>query len=116
VSQIRLLVDEDAQHRGLAPALRARGVEVATAYEAGLIGVDDDVFLARAANDRYTVYTFNAGDFCRLHSQYMRQGLEHAGIVVVPRQHYSVGEQLRRLFQLINTKTAEDMRNRLEFL
>jgi hypothetical protein len=84
VSQIRLLVDEDAQHRGRAPALRARGVEVATAHEAGLIGVDDDVLLARAANDRCTVYTFNADDFCRLHSQFVRQGLEHAGIVVVP--------------------------------
>jgi len=40
----------------------------------------------------------------------------HAGIVIVPRQRYSVGEQLRRLLQLINTKTADDMRNHLEFL
>jgi hypothetical protein len=62
------------------------------------------------------VYTFNAGDFSRLHSEYLRQGQDHSGIVIVPRQRYAVGEQLRRLFQLINTKTAEDMRNRLEFL
>jgi len=33
VSQIRLLIDEDAQHRGLAPALRARAVDVITARE-----------------------------------------------------------------------------------
>jgi hypothetical protein len=109
-------VDEDAQHRGLAPALRARGVEVVTAYEAGLIGADDDVLLAHAVREGRAVYTFNAGDFCRLHIQYLQQGLEHAGIVVVPRQRYSVGEQLRRLFRLINSRTTGEMRNHLEFL
>ena len=116
MSPICLLVDEDAQHRGLAPALRARGVDVVTAHEAGLTGADDDAILAAAARDGRAVYTFNTGDYCRLHGQYLRQGLNHAGIVIVPRQRYSVGEQLRRLLQLINTKTADDMRNHLEFL
>ena len=116
MSQIRLLVDEDAQHRGLAPALRARGVDVVTAHEAGLTGQDDDVVLAHAVNDGRTVYTFNAGDFSRLHGEYLRQGQDHFGILIVPRQRYAVGEQLRRLLQWINTKPAEEMRNRLEYL
>jgi hypothetical protein len=116
VSQITLLVDEDAQHRGLAPALRARGVDVITVNEAALTGVDDDQVLARATTDGRTVYTFNTGDLCRLHGEYMRQGWEHAGIIIVPRQRYSVGEPLRRLFQLMTTKTAEQMRNQMEFL
>ena len=113
---MRLLVDADAQHRGLAPALRARGVDVVTAREAGLTGAVDDAILAHAAQDGRAVYTFNAGDFCRLHNEYLQNGLDHAGIIVVPRQRYSVGEQLRRLFQLINAKSAEDMRDHLEFL
>jgi hypothetical protein len=116
VSQIRLLVDEDAQHRGLAPALRARGVEIVTAFEAGLTAAADDAILARAAQEDRAVYTFNASDYCRLHSKYMQQGLDHAGIIIVPGQRYSVGEQLRRLFHLINTKEAEGMKNSLEFL
>jgi hypothetical protein len=111
-----LFVDEDAQHHGLAPAMRARGVEVMTVYEAGLTGADDDVLLVHAAQEGRAVYTFNAGDFCRLHSQYMQLRIENAGIIVVPRQRYSVGEQLRRLFRLINTKTSEEMRNHLEFI
>jgi predicted nuclease of predicted toxin-antitoxin system len=57
LSQIRLLVDEDAQHRGLAPALRARGVEVITAREAGLVGADDAAVLAHAASGGRAVYT-----------------------------------------------------------
>jgi hypothetical protein len=31
-------------------------------------------------------------------------------------QRYSIGEQTHRLLRLINTLTAEDMENRLEFL
>jgi hypothetical protein len=31
-------------------------------------------------------------------------------------QRYSVGEQMRRLLRLIDTLTAEEMRNRIEFL
>ena len=87
-----------------------------TAHEAGLAGVADVVVLAWAARDGRALYTFNAGDYCHLHSEYMRQGLEHAGIVVVPRQRYAVGEQLRRLFRLMNARSAEEMRNQLEFL
>lgn len=116
MSQIRLLVDEDAQHRGLAPALRARGVDVLTAFEEGLTGVDDEAVLITAVQQNRAVYSLNAGDFCRLHAAYMQQGLEHAGIIVVPRQQFSVGEQLRRLFRLISSKSSEDMRNQLEFL
>jgi hypothetical protein len=116
VSQIRLLIDEDAQHRGLAPALRARGVDVITVHELGMLGADDNVILAQAAATGRTIYTFNASDFFRLHTQFMQQGRAHAGIIIVPRQRYSVGEQLRRLFALINGRSAESMINQVAFL
>lgn len=116
MSQIRLLVDEDAQHRGLAPVLRARGVDVVTAFEAGLTGADDDAVLAHAVQEGRAVDTFNAGDFCRLHSQSLHQGTDHAGIIVVPGQRDSLGEQLRRLLGLIASKSSEEIRNQLEFL
>jgi hypothetical protein len=62
------------------------------------------------------LYTFNVGHFCYLHAQYMAQGQDHTGIIVVFRQRYSVGEQIRRLLQLISMKSAEEMRNSLQFL
>jgi len=40
----------------------------------------------------------------------------HGGIIVIPRQRYSVGEKIRRLCALIDSVSAEEMRNRLEFL
>lgn len=116
MSQIRFLIDEDAQHRGLLAALRARGVDVVAAADVGLGGVDDDAVLTQAANSGRALYTFNVGDFCHLHAKFMSQHRSHAGIVIVPRQRYTVGQQVRSLFQLINMRTAEDMRDRLEFL
>lgn len=116
MSQLRLLIDEDAQHRGLAPALRARGVDVTTVRELGMFGADDDFILARAATESRAIYTMNAGDFHRLHTHWLQQGRDHAGIIIVPRQRYSVGEQLRRLFALINSRSAENMRNQIAFL
>ena len=80
------------------------------------MGAKDETVLEYAAREGRTVYTFNAGDFCRLHGHYVQQGIEHAGIIVVPRQRFSVGEQLRRLLRLIQANSAEAMRNQRMFL
>ena len=68
-----------------------------------------------AANGR-AIYTFNVSDFCKLHGEYVEQGTEHAGLIVVPRQRYTVKQQIRLLLNLLKTKSAEDMRNRVWFL
>lgn len=45
------------------------------------------------------------------------KALQRLGFVVIlSRQDLSVGEQMRRLLRLISTLTAEEMRNRIEFL
>jgi hypothetical protein len=46
----------------------------------------------------------------------MSLGRTHAGIIVVPQQQYSVGEELRRVMRLISRRPAEQMKDRLEFL
>jgi hypothetical protein len=63
-----------------------------------------------------TLFTYNTADYCALHQRWI--GLErcHAGIIVAPQQHYSVGEELRRIMRLISRRTAEQMQNRLEFV
>jgi Domain of unknown function (DUF5615) len=113
---IRLYVDEDAMARALVRGLRARGVDVITVLDAGMSEQDDLAQLEHATRHVRVLYTFNVGHFCHLHAQYMAQGKPHAGIIVVFRQRYSVGEQIRRLLQLINMKSAEEMRNSLQFL
>lgn len=62
------------------------------------------------------LYTFNVGDFYRLHTALLKQGKSHAGIILARQQRYPVGEQMRRLLKLIAAKSAEEMKNRVEFL
>lgn len=114
--QIRLYIDEDAMAHALVQGLRARGVDVTTVIDEGMNKRDDSGQLERATQERRVIYTFNVGDFCKLHRDYLAAGKSHAGIIVVYRQRYSVGEQIRRLIELIATKSPEEMRDRLNFL
>lgn len=114
--RIRLYIDEDAMARALVNGLRARGFEVLTVQEAGMKGRDDSAQLEYATQQGRAIYTFNVGHFCQLHTEYLRQGKTHAGMIVVPRQKYSIGEQLKKLASFISSVTAEEMENKLHFL
>jgi hypothetical protein len=114
--KIRLYIDEDAMDADLVAALRARGVDIETAYEADMIKREDHEQLSYATGRGRVIYTFNVGHFCQLHSALLTHAENHAGIVVCQQQSYSIGEQMRRLLSLIARTTAEQMQNRLEFL
>ncbi|MFC2172656.1 DUF5615 family PIN-like protein [Acidobacteriota bacterium] len=116
MSDIRLYVDEDAAENAVVQGLRARGVDVLTTAEAENLGSSDEEQLAFAIGQHRTIYTFNAGDFARLHADCLKQGLDHAGIILIPDQRYSIGEKIKRLAKLIHSVTAEDMVNRIVFL
>jgi hypothetical protein len=76
---------------------------------------DEDHLDAAAAAGR-TVYSFNARDFYRIHTEWITAGRGHAGIILAEQQRYSAGEQIRRLAALVSTLSADDMQNRIEFL
>jgi len=113
---IRLYMDEDSMDRALLRALRARGVDVTTAIEERMIERDDAEHLDYATAQGRVLYTFNVVDFYRLHMSYLAQGKSHTGIILARQQRYSVGEQMRRLLKLVVTKSAEEMKNHVEFL
>ena len=102
--------------RALVRALRARGVDVTTALDEGMIERSDAEHLDYATAQGRVLYTFNVGDFYRLHTSYLAQGKSHAGIILVRQQRYSVGEQMRRLLKLVAAKSAEEMKDSVEFL
>lgn len=114
--KIRLYLDEDAMDSDLAQALRMRGMDVQTALEAGLINTPDNKQLAYAARHDRALYSFNVVDFMALHTAYMTEGMRHAGIILAQQQRYNIGEQMRRLLKLVGTKSAEKMRDNIEFL
>ena len=113
---IRLYFDEDSMRHALVEALRKRGVDVLTPLEVGSTEQTDEQQLEYAATQGRAIYSFNVGDFCRIHAEWLRQHKSHTGIVLAHQQQFSVGEQMRRLLRLSGMVTAEDMQDRLEFL
>ena len=113
--RIRLYFDEDSARHSLARELRFRGADVVTAIETGMAQKTDEEQLEWAAANARVLYSFNRGDFYDLHTVWLKAGRSHSGIIL-SRQGLSVGEQMRRLLRLVAAKSAEEMRNRVEFL
>ena len=116
MSEVRLYVDEAAGELAVIQGLRVRGFDVLTTIEVEQLGASDADQLAYAVRQRRAIYTFNVGDFARLHKQYLDQGTSHHGIIVIPDQRYSIGEKIRQLAGLLSRITAEEMLNRMEYL
>jgi hypothetical protein len=114
--KIRLYLEEDSMSNALVRGLRARGVDVRTALEEGMIERDDAEHLEFATKVDRVLYSFNVGDFYDLHSRYLAEDKEHAGLILARQQQFAIGEQLRRLLRLIAKVPAEEMKNRVEFL
>ena len=105
MSLVRIYIDEDSMSHAFTRALRSRNVEVITALEAVIATKNDCV-----------LYTFNVRDFFALHKEFIKDNKSHSGIILARQQRYSVGEQARRVLKLIANRSAEEMRNRVEFL
>ena len=114
--RIRLYLDEDAMDSDLVSALRLRGIDVTTAFDAGLTGSADGEHLKHAIASERALYSFNVRDFMNLHRSYLDAGKPHAGIILAQQQRYRVGEQMRRLVRLVQMRSAESLRNTVEFL
>jgi hypothetical protein len=116
LSALKIHLDEDADAYALLNGLRHRGLDVTSSRERGLLRCLDDEQLAWASEQLRAVYTYNAADFCRLHSEFLRHGRHHAGIIIGDQQTASIGEQIRRLIRISEARTAEEMKDALEFL
>jgi hypothetical protein len=111
---IRLHLDEDVQKR-VAPALRLRGFDVTNAHELQRKGLsDDEAQLELAATAGRAIFTYNTSDFLKLHLDWLRLAKEHAGIIVS--DQLPLGEVTRRLLNLINKVTADEMHNQIYWL
>lgn len=102
--------------KALAHDLRLRGIDVTTVAEAERQGLSDLEQLEFATSQGSAICTGNVEDFLQLHAEFLSSGKAHARIIIIPRQGYSVGEQIRRLTRLIKSKSAESIWSNIEFL
>ena len=108
--------DEDALQASLVAALRRAGFDCTTVNEAGMRGRSDEEQLEFASSRGRVIYTRNTADFRRLDAEWRMAGRNHSGIIVLTDQRASIGLQLRALESMGRKFTAEEMRDRLEFL
>jgi hypothetical protein len=114
VNQIRLYLDEDTIKGALIQALKNADLDIVTVADAGRLGYPDEEQLIWAAEQGRVIYSFNIGDFCRLHSNFIALDKSHAGIILAPQQQYSVGQQLRGLLKLAADRSSEQMMNHIK--
>ena len=64
------------------------------------------------------VLTYNARDFLQLAQEYSNTGKSHAGIIISSEQYTrrQFGQLLRLVLHLINSLTADEMRDRILYL
>jgi hypothetical protein len=79
-------------------------------------GRPDKDQLQYAVEQGRTIFTYNVKDYTVLHKRFVEQGTTHTGIILVTNQFWSVGEQMRRTANLIRHVTADEMKDRMEYL
>jgi hypothetical protein len=112
----KLFVDEDASEASVVSALRRHGVDVLTVVDARRQSLSDEDQLRFAASLHRSLYSLNVRDFARIHREFVARGVEHAGIILIPRQRYSMGEKIRRLQNLLDSASPTGLQNTIHFL
>jgi predicted nuclease of predicted toxin-antitoxin system len=109
----KLHLNENLSPR-LAEQLRQHGFDVTATAEKDMIETDDDTQLAFAASERRAIVTLNHKDFAVLHAEYIGAGRDHWGIVLSTEEPMNV--MRHRLLKLLNTLTADNLKNQVRWL
>lgn len=107
---IRLYLDEDV-HKKIAAALRLKGYDVVSAHEVQKQSLSDFQQLEYSISEQRAIFTFNAGDFDRLHKEYLKGGKNHFGILLS--KQIPIGETINRLTKFLFTHSKEKVRNNI---
>jgi len=108
---IRIYTNESV-NVAIAEGLRRRGVNAISAKDAGNLGLTDEDQLKYALKEKLVIFTHD-DDFLSL---VRKSKLEHGGIIYVHQQRLSIGEYIRRIKFLVETRSPNEMMNRIEFL
>ncbi len=107
---ISFFLDENT-HGGLAPGLRARGIDALSVQEAGRGGLTDPEQLAFATAEGRVIVTHDQ-DYLALHAT----GVPHTGIAWCHPDTYSVGQLIDALVLVHGAMTPDELLNNLQYL
>jgi hypothetical protein len=96
-------------------ALQQRGIDVLTAWDDGRARLPDEPLLSRATELNRILITWDKG-FHRLAKRWRISGREFAGIVFGIQERIDVAETIEYLQIFAHVMSADEMRNRIEYL
>jgi len=108
--EIRFHLDENVTPK-IAAGLRTHGVDVTTTNEAKLRSSSDETQFDYSQRTGRVLITHDT-DFLSIASK----SVGHFGIVFVKQEGYSIGNVVLECISLYHQCSAEDMRNRVEYL
>ncbi|MBI3914459.1 MAG: DUF5615 family PIN-like protein [Chloroflexi bacterium] len=111
---ISFYFDEDIEV-SIAAMIASEKYDVLTARDAGMLTKSDREQLEFAIREERTIVTHNREHFKELHSEYLREGNKHYGIVILIRRN-SFREMANRLLELLGDTMADEMENQLRFV
>lgn len=109
--QIQIYTNESVDV-AVAEGLKRRGVNAWSARDGDNLGLTDEEQLEYGIKKKAVIFTHD-DDFLSLVTQ---SELKHNGVIYVHQQSLSVGECIRRLKTLVETKTNKEMKNHVYFL
>ncbi len=110
---IHLYFDEDVSV-GIVENLRTRGFDVLSVRDAGARGKSDDEQMLYAVSQKRAMVTHNRLDFENQHAKFLEIGMKHYGVIIAKRRRDT--EVVAKLFALLDTVTAEEMKNQLRYI
>jgi len=110
---IHLYFDEDVSV-GIAENLRTRGFDVLSVRDAGALGRSDDEQMLYAVSQKRAMVTHNRLDFEKQHVKFLENGMQHYGVTVAKRRRDT--DMVAKLLELLDTVTAEEMKNQLRYI
>jgi hypothetical protein len=110
---IHLYFDEDVSV-GIVENLRTRGFDVLSVRDAGARGKSDDDQMLYAVSQRRAIVTHNRVDFEKQHAKLLENGMNHYGVIVAKRRKDA--EVVTKLLALLDSVTAEEMKNQLRYI
>jgi hypothetical protein len=80
-----------------------------------MLRAQDEEQLSKAVEEQRTFLTHNKKHFRILHERYLASGRKHFGIIVANRKRNSF-EIIKRLLDIIQTFSPEEIENQLKFI
>ncbi len=111
--RIKLYLDEDVPS-SFAQTLINRGVDVITTQQAKNDSNSDLQQLILCDKRTKNYFTHNKKDFILLHNEYLQNKEDHTGIIIS--DQFTHGDSPEKIYETLVFSSAEDMKNRLEFL